>query len=330
MKSHIKSLLALLLSAVLLLAGCGAPGSSSSPPSSFGEETGDARPLLWKAEDSGGGCVYLLGSIHVGEKSMYPLPDYVMDAFEASDALAVECDIVAYEKDARLMAEVSEQMLYSDGSTVDEHIPADLYEEMVDFISTYSFYIPAYDYYNLGAWNSLCSSALGSLTGLDARYGVDRHLLTEAAKADKEILEIESVQEQMELMCGFPDELNEYMIRAIVENPQLNAVQEKQLFRGWKEGNEALLEKLCIITDEQIEATGELAEEMRAYRDAMYTERNRVMAEAAAGYLSQGRRVFLTVGTAHMLGEDGVINRLREAGYRVELVTPQQTDRLAA
>ena len=61
-----------------------------------------------------------------------------------------------------------------------------------------------------------------------------------------------------------------------------------------------------------------------AYRDAaerfvqaMYTDRNKKMADAVMSYLSEGKRVFVVVGCAHMLGENGVVSLLQKNGLKV-------------
>ena len=40
----------------------------------------------------------------------------------------------------------------------------------------------------------------------------------------------------------------------------------------------------------------------------------------ALDFLKNGKSVFYVVGEAHMLGGDGLVNKLTEAGYTVELV----------
>ena len=50
------------------------------------------RFLMWKAA-SPTTTVYLVGAIHVGDSSMYPLPKEVESAFVAAKVLAVEINI---------------------------------------------------------------------------------------------------------------------------------------------------------------------------------------------------------------------------------------------
>ena len=53
---------------------------------------GDERAFFWKATN-GKGVLYLLGSLHFGAQSLYPLPQMVNNAFNNSDVLVVEADI---------------------------------------------------------------------------------------------------------------------------------------------------------------------------------------------------------------------------------------------
>ena len=49
----------------------------------------DSTPLIYKVSDQEGHSIYMLGTIHVGEESMYPIRgiDQVLD----------QCDVVAFE-----------------------------------------------------------------------------------------------------------------------------------------------------------------------------------------------------------------------------------------
>src|ERR1017187_3778586 len=50
-----------------------------------------APVLMWKVS-SASNSAYLLGSVHLGDKSFYPLPSVIENAFAASSVLIVEVD----------------------------------------------------------------------------------------------------------------------------------------------------------------------------------------------------------------------------------------------
>ena len=56
------------------------------------------------------------------------------------------------------------------------------------------------------------------------------------------------------------------------------------------------------------------------YHSAMETSRNADMLEVAKGYLDSGKTVFFAVGLAHLLGDGGLVQALRDAGYTVTLI----------
>ena len=47
---------------------------------------------------------------------------------------------------------------------------------------------------------------------------------------------------------------------------------------------------------------------------------NLKMAETAEHYITDGKTVFYVVGLAHMLGEGGLVQLLKQSGYTVERV----------
>src|SRR5262245_52409608 len=68
------------------------------------------KALFWKVT-SPTSTAYLLGSIHLGSKDMYPLPKEIEDAFAASTALLVEADVRHVDM-AQMQAMVLEKGLY--------------------------------------------------------------------------------------------------------------------------------------------------------------------------------------------------------------------------
>ena len=75
-----KLISAFLLASLFVIPGIAAQDAASAPPK---------KALFWKAS-SASNVIYLLGSIHLGSKSMYPLPQKIEDAFEKSAVLLVE------------------------------------------------------------------------------------------------------------------------------------------------------------------------------------------------------------------------------------------------
>lgn len=276
-------------------------------------------PLLYKVTDSDGNIAWLFGSIHVGKESYLPLPEYVMDAFEGSDALAVECDIVNtyYEPDAN-------DCFYSGGSTIDKHLTEETYKLWVESISKsgQSGAIAMLKKYKAAFWYSYFSNELVSALGAKTKHGIDRYLIYYATDIGMEIQEIESIDYQLKLQLNFSDAIAQELLVDILEclndqeqiaeyNKQLDA-----LINAWKTGDGVYLGKEEVIDEDSSEQEKAAFEE---YNKVMITDRNIRMVEFAENALKSGKEVFITVGAAHVCGEGGMVDLLRQKGYTVDL-----------
>jgi len=307
-----KRLTALLL-CLLLLCGCGAPASRSS------------SPLFWQAEDESGHVLYLLGSIHAADESLYPLPGVITDAYESADALAVELDISRLTTDLSTQMAMLSALSYSDGSTIRDHVGEELYETMVALLEEYGLYTPLFDHYNEAYWMSLLENVSIELSGLSAEHGVDLYFTGRAHEEGKPIREVESFESQLALLNGVPGELQLMLLQSAAA-PAASAMQLARLYEVYKAGDEAALTDLAYADNTEALLAldnGELlAEQYAAYVTAMYHDRNLTMTDTAEEYLRSGDTVFMAVGAAHMLGDTGIVAGLRARGYTVTQVCP--------
>ena len=334
--------ISLLLALALLLSGCspdishggflgllpfgdssgGVSSSSGEPSSSAGPvETDEYAPEMWRVTSAEyPGSLYLFGSIHIGDDEMFPLPDYVENAYAECGALAVECDIVAFEQLPEWqIAEHYTPFLLNDGSTIRDHLNADIYDAAKELLRGAGYYNPMMDYYNAAMWSSLVDQVAAESTGLKFENGIDRHFLNDAHKTGKKILEIESVEFQYAMERSFSDELYNLMMRGCVEDSFLDDYSDDlhRLLSCWKNGTVAI----ALGAESDYSA---LTEEERAlaenYDKVTCDDRNVGMADAAESYIKQGMNVFFVVGAAHMCGEKGVVALLKARGYDVQPV----------
>ncbi len=98
------------------------PGPAPTPETpDFDPE--ELHPLLWELSDSEGHKLYLFGTIHVGDGRNPVVLEKLSPILLGCDALAVEFDLVAYEKDLAAVMADYQQFVYTDGSTVRDHMP---------------------------------------------------------------------------------------------------------------------------------------------------------------------------------------------------------------
>lgn len=296
----------------------------------------DIDPLFWVAEGKNGGKVYLLGSIHCADPDTYRLPDLLMDAYFESDALAVECDILAFESDFMAQMEMSSMLMYTDGSKISDHIDPELYDAMVKFmeenpsqqLTELGYTQDVLDMCKPAMWMSALEMVIYEAAGIDSNLGIDYHFLDIATAQQKEIIELESVEFQNDMLFGFSDELMEWQLWGYVSAPvdeQGDSLRE--MFEGWCEGNPEYLVNTAPdytgYSAEDIEYYQGLLEE---YYTAMLIDRNLGMIDKAADMLDNGENVFYVVGAAHMVGNDGIIAGLKDRGYKVTQLGGMKAD----
>ena len=287
-----------------------------TPPSST------ATPLLYRATDDDGHTIWLFGSIHVGRESYYPLPTYVQTAFESAEVLAVEADIVAFEKDLNAQIQALSHMVYLDGSNIKDHIPTALYDKAVAILKEYKTYMSVLDMYYPALWGSTIDSLMVTDIGGDPALGIDRHLIDAAYEAEKEIVEIESAQIQYKMLADFDEDIQLMMLESAVEsyeNKEETAEGLTALMDLWASGDERAFAAYLNAPDATVtEDEKALLEE---YNRIMVTERNLTMAAYAEEALDSGKDTFICVGAAHVVGEGALADLLARRGYTVTRIT---------
>ena len=156
------------------------------------------------------------------------------------------------------------------------------------------------------------------------------YFLSEAKDDNKQILEIESAQMQYNLLASMPDELYEFIILSYIAQEEQEVKGLKDLYEGWLEGNiDGLIDnnddldidkiKEGLTEEEKVEFDKSL-ELLNTFNDALINNRNTGMTSVVDNYFKEGKNVFVVVGAAHIVGENGLANELAKLGYEVKLI----------
>ena len=82
--------------------------------------------------------VYLFPSIHAADERAYPLSQISQDAYNASDYLAVECDIFTATYDIGVSLRMMQSMKLPAGQTVTDLIPQELFERVKAYLTEHN------------------------------------------------------------------------------------------------------------------------------------------------------------------------------------------------
>lgn len=288
-----------------------------------------AQGILYRVRHEGV-TVYLLGSIHIGNREMYPFGETLLAAMEASNTFVFECDTTSGDA----LAATRKAKYFQDGTKLTDVLPADLYEKLEAVSSLRGYSVS--EFVKMKPWavmSTLSMDATAAQMGMDslvdaASLGVEVYVRGYASKNKKEIGHLETTEEQLGVMDGFSMPLQEYLLEST-----LNAILEPATAKGmdasmgewpgwWKAGNAAAFAQSFHQGEEQ-ETRPDLAAE---YCESLIYKRNVNMADRTEALLLGGGEdtYFVTVGLLHLvLPEHSVVKCLEDKGYTVEwLGTP--------
>ena len=284
-------------------------------------------PAMWVVEDQEGHTCYLFGSVHVGNNDgLFPFSDIIEDAFAACDQLALEYDIIEADKARENMTEeqaeeyVDKYYKYSDGTAIKDHLSENTYNAAVEYFKSKNIYDEELESYNATYWYMLAENLSVKDTGAESENGVDLYFAKKAYAEKKPVVSIESEQSQLDMLLSLDDKVYDMFILSTVQSAGSvfgTGFSLRIMFNAYKNGNMSVMESLIGTGRNANYGSEELNAAMKDYDKKMYTDRNRVMADAVKQFLSEDKRTFVVVGCAHMLGSDGIVSLLASEGYKV-------------
>lgn len=295
--------LALLLLAPFIVHGADCrPVAAEKPRAS---RTQDFRyGLLWKIETPGAAPSYLFGTYHSSDPRITTLPCPVKAVFDRSASYTME--VIANGAGFEAMAEA---MYFNDGKTLQSVVGEPLYKETLRVLNTHGLG-QANSINNMKPWAVM---VLLSAPPEGRGLFLDMALQMDATLRGMPTYGLETMQEQIAVFNGMNLEDQVVLMRDAVQNYQLTQDALQDLTRAYLNrdlGALLALEEKYKPQDARVYA---------AMMDRLLFQRNVAMAERMRARLKEGN-AFIAVGALHLPGEQGLLQLLTRAGYRVSPV----------
>lgn len=280
-------------------------------------------PLLYEVTKEGSeNKMYLFGTIHAANANDLVFPEYVLNAYNNSHYLACELDLVAYNADQEKVMENTTKLLYSDGTTIKDHLSEETYNKLVDFLTKNNSYTSIYDSYNPFFFVSLITAIQARDAKINTQSGIDTYFLKKAKTDNKTIIELESYESQLGVFTSLPDAFFDLYFKETIDNYNTYVESLKNLYNAWKEGNpEALYEYGSDDMKIKEEYTEEQKKVMEEYNNSLVVNRNNEMTKKAIELFDNNQDVFYMVGALHIVGDTGLAKQLEQKGYIVKKVS---------
>ncbi len=264
--------------------------------------------FLWLAE-AGKGRIYLLGSIHFGTPTMYPLPTVMIEAFDAADSLVVEANTLAVDS-VQMMQLVMSKGLYQDGTTLQQNLSVATWGRVKRVAASYG--VSELQINQQRPWlvsMTLTAMALRRI-GYREDLGIDLYFL-KAAQGRKKIIELESIEQQLSLFEKLSAKEQALMLEETLSELGQADTFFKRMLAAWQTGDGEEVERMMS------ENLGRMAGAERL-NQIILLDRNVTMAAAIDRLARQGGTHFVVVGAGHLPGKKGIVGLLERRGYTLQ------------
>ncbi|MGM0632021.1 MAG: TraB/GumN family protein [Pseudomonadota bacterium] len=264
------------------------------------------RTSVFEVTGPEGGVLYLAGTIHLLRQSDYPLPPQYEQAYAEADVLYFETDINALN-DTSLQATMMRQLTYQDGRTIRDVLNDEAYGALTDYVSQAGMPMAMLQNFKPGLLYSTLSVVEFQKLGFTPQ-GVDVYYNTRAMGDGKETAELESIQDQIDMLESMGEGNESEFILYALQDFEESGDQVELMVRQWRSGDMQQLQELFV---EDMKASAP-----ESYQ-SMLVDRNRNWLPTIEQAIRDEDTAMVLVGVAHLPGEEGLLRQLEERGYQV-------------
>ena len=295
---------------------CASSGALAQTPAE--PETGDATEaaseprelFLWSAT-RGGETSHLLGTCHVGVSLQDALPGDTRLVLQNAERVILEADVASGTAGMP-------GLLLPDGETLQALLSESAWDELERRVSGR---MPIDAVNRLRPW--VASTLVGinlepTQAGAAPVPPMDLALLQAARLAGTEALFLETMADQALIMNEMPQgPFVEALEEDLIGGQDGAADSLAEMLRAYRAGDADQI--LALLSEEDLTAG------LPEFRQRLLIDRNEAWLSRLDDWLGQGGTL-VAVGLAHLLGEDGLLQSLRQAGFTIDRIARPTLD----
>lgn len=265
---------------------------------------GPGTEPVWTLEGAAN-RVYLVGSIHLLRETDYPLPAGLMEAYADAERLLMELDMDDIDS-GRVGAIMFARGTPPEGQTLESLMGPEKFARAQE--SAAEIGIDLTRFRGAEPWYAALTLTQIQLMrrGYDPRYGIDAHLAAAAMEDGKPIQGLETFEEQIIFFDTLPLDLqSDMLLESLGEMADLEADMGRTV-DAWRRGDADYLAR---------ELLAELADYPELY-ERLVVQRNRDWLPVITALTDREEDYLVVVGALHLVGEDGLLALLAEAGIQ--------------
>jgi uncharacterized protein YbaP (TraB family) len=283
-----------LLGLIAFVAGCSNLGGFNQ-----------SKSALWRIRGEHN-VVYLLGSVHILPKNAYPLHPALERAFADSKQVAFEVDI-GRATGGQVREAFSEIGAYPKGDDLSRHVsPLTLQIVKLTCAELGVSYEKA-KRFKPSLLAELLTLRYTELAGFKEDLGVDIYFYQRAKALNKPIFGLETISDQANVLVENGKKGEQHLLFTIGSLPEYK-IALTEMVAAWRNGQVDVLDRF-LNQDERNDP------EM-FYR--MFAKRNARWLPQIERLTHENSNCLVIVGAGHLVGNHGLIETLRQRGYRID------------
>ena len=262
-------------------------------------------PALWVVRDADS-TLYLFGSVHVLRPTTGWSSPRVEAAFDSASDIWFE--ISNPDDQAAIMPLIQQRGLSPETPLSSRLTPQENAE--LD-AAAQAMGASAAQLQPMKPWLAALSLSVAPLikAGYDPKSGVELVLKARAEAAGKPIHGFETIDKQIGILAGLPDDVQLAFLRETLKDYENAATKLDEMVEAWARGDVATLDRVTVT---------EMKEASPALYQAVLVDRNTDWANQIQTLLEGSGTAFIAVGAAHLTGDDSVQAILQKRGVTVE------------
>jgi uncharacterized protein YbaP (TraB family) len=265
-----------------------------------------ADTSVWKVS-KGEHSLFIGGTLHVLAPSDYPLPDSFLESYQQAQTLVFETDLPALSS-PDFQLQILSVLTYPEGKDLKSILKEDTYQRLNTYCQTRGLPLD-----NLLKFKPALLSITLMMIELQrmgiSSAGVDEHFYKQATEDGKTLLKLETTEQQLQFLTSLAEGQEDQLILSTLDDMDILAEMMATLKSAWRSGDSNKLLETAIVP-------------MRSDYPELYQKllvsRNNSWLRQIEAMFETPETEFILVGSLHLVGPDGIIERLQKSGYRVE------------
>ena len=269
-----------------------------------------SKGVLWKIEKDKELIGYLFGTIHMNDKRVNNIRKSIMGIFDEMNSFAME----SFPSDHYWNPYHGGQMIKGDmllpkGQTLEQLVGKELYIRVEKVLLTLG--LDKDTILHMKPWAAMRSFAVKSENTEDLI--LDYELLDRAAAQNKELYQVESIEEFLVTFYAMPQDVQIKLLEFTVDSYSEMRSTINMMLEAYLDED---LSKMYEISTSFIPNKPEYERYRETYLKHVVKDRNVVMEHYMRKPMRE-KKTFIAVGALHLYGDQGVLALMEQDGYQV-------------